>query len=88
MQDGSSGKHTSESYFKDIDNTEPVNPKVHQVDSSGAPIARGNEQPTTGQFSRSGPDSTEYETVCWSLMFRSSVSIHAVNADKPTQPAI
>lgn len=60
-----STKHTAESYFKDVDSTEPTNPKVHQVDPStgGAPVARANEQPATGGFSRAGPDSPEYQTV-------------------------
>ncbi|EKM59994.1 uncharacterized protein PHACADRAFT_138385 [Phanerochaete carnosa HHB-10118-sp] len=60
-----STKHTADSYFKDVDGTDPTNPKVHQVDPSngGAPVARANEQPATGNFSRSGPDSPEYDTV-------------------------
>ncbi|KAI0337944.1 hypothetical protein BDW22DRAFT_1363531 [Trametopsis cervina] len=58
-------KHTADSYFKDIDDAKPVNPKVHQVDSSsdtGAPVARANEHPATGPFSRSGSGSSEYES--------------------------
>lgn len=65
-QKGEEAKHTAHSYFKDVDSTEPVNPKVHQVDSSGesgAPVARANEVPATGQYSRAGPDSPEYATV-------------------------
>ncbi len=66
FEEKGSEKHTADSYFKDVDSTEPVNPKVHQVDSSsdtGAPVARANEQPATGHFSRAGPESPEYETV-------------------------
>lgn len=61
----SSAGHTAESYFKEVDTNKPANPKVHQVDSSaeGATVARANEPPATGEFSRSGPDSAEYETV-------------------------
>ncbi|KAI0638624.1 hypothetical protein C8Q77DRAFT_1048594 [Trametes polyzona] len=58
------GKHTAESYFKDIDDSPPTSSKTHQVDGSatGSQVQRPNE-PMTGQFSRAGPDSKEYETV-------------------------
>lgn len=58
-------EHTAESYFKDVGDTKPANPKIHQVDGSatGAPVMRGNDQPATGEFSRSGSQSQEYETV-------------------------
>ncbi|CDO70348.1 hypothetical protein BN946_scf184755.g2 [Trametes cinnabarina] len=58
------GKHTAETYFKDVDQSPPSSQKTHQVDSSatGSPVIRPNE-PATGQFSRAGPDSKEYETV-------------------------
>ncbi|KAI0089298.1 hypothetical protein BDY19DRAFT_136472 [Irpex rosettiformis] len=68
LQEKDSTPHTADSYLKDVDDTAPVNPKVHQVDSSsdtGAPVALANEQPATGNFSRAGPDSPEYETVCF-----------------------
>ncbi|KAI0329623.1 hypothetical protein GY45DRAFT_1279411 [Cubamyces sp. BRFM 1775] len=57
-------KHTAESYFKDVDNSPPASQKTHQVDSSatGSQVQRPNE-PMTGQFSRAGPDTKEYETV-------------------------
>ena len=64
---GQSGtEHTADSYFKDIDESQPTNSKVHQVDSSndsGAPVAHANEKPATGNFSRAGPHTQEYETV-------------------------
>ncbi|KAI0774707.1 hypothetical protein BD413DRAFT_603329 [Trametes elegans] len=57
-------KHTADSYFKDVDHTPPSSEKTHQVDSSatGSQVQRPNE-PMTGQFSRAGPDSKEYQTV-------------------------
>ncbi|PSR83440.1 hypothetical protein PHLCEN_2v5712 [Hermanssonia centrifuga] len=57
-------KHTAESYFRDVENTEPVNPKIHVVDASSkaAPVARANEQPATGGFSRAGSETEEYKT--------------------------
>ncbi|KAI0658619.1 hypothetical protein C8Q70DRAFT_934153 [Cubamyces menziesii] len=57
-------KHTAESYFKDVDNSPPASQKTHQVDSSatGSQVQRPNE-PLTGQFSRAGPDTKEYQTV-------------------------
>lgn len=57
-------KHTADSYFKDVDNTPPASSKTHQVDGSGtgSQIRRPNE-PMTGEFSRAGPESKEYETV-------------------------
>ena len=60
-----SAKHDAETYQKEVDKNKPTNTKVHQVDSSaeGATVARANEQPVTGEFSRLGPDSPEYKTV-------------------------
>lgn len=42
-----------------------MNPKVHQVDAgaSGAPVARANEKPATGEFSRAGSQTGEYDAV-------------------------
>ncbi|OJT15481.1 hypothetical protein TRAPUB_7352 [Trametes pubescens] len=56
-------KHTAESYFKDVDTSPPASSKTHQVDGSGtgSQIRRPNE-PMTGEFSRAGPESKEYET--------------------------
>ncbi|TFK94880.1 hypothetical protein K466DRAFT_508657 [Polyporus arcularius HHB13444] len=56
-------KHTAESYFKDIDNSAPSSQKVHQVDSSatGSDVQRPSE-PLTGQWSRAGAQTKEYET--------------------------
>ena len=57
-----------------------MNPKVHQVDSSGesgAPVARANEIPATGQYSRVGPESKEYATVSY------QISSAAGNEDSP-----
>lgn len=56
-------KHTAETYFKDVDDS-PASGKVHQVDSSstGAAVQEANG-PTTGEYSRSGVGSKEYETV-------------------------
>lgn len=64
-QEAREEEHTAESYFKDVDETKPPNPKVHQVDPSttGAPVARANEQPATGEFSRAGSQTEEYDTV-------------------------
>lgn len=57
--------HSSETYFKEADNYQPANPKVHQVDSStdGAPVARANEKVGTGDFSTKGPGDPEYQTM-------------------------
>ncbi|KAI0722520.1 hypothetical protein C8Q76DRAFT_596036, partial [Earliella scabrosa] len=57
-------KHTADSYFKDVDNSPPPSQTTHQVDSSatGSQIQRPNE-PMTGDFSRAGPQTKEYETV-------------------------
>ena len=56
--------HTAESYFKDVDSTPPSSSKTHQVDSSvaGAPVQRANE-PQTGDFTKRGPGTKDYETV-------------------------
>ncbi|KAJ3553900.1 hypothetical protein NM688_g3372 [Phlebia brevispora] len=64
LQEEGKAEHTAETYFKDVDSTKPTNPKVHQVDPStgGATVARANEQPATGDFSRAGPHTQEYET--------------------------
>ncbi|KAI0355446.1 hypothetical protein OH77DRAFT_1436956 [Trametes cingulata] len=58
------GKHTAESYFKDVDDSPPSSSKVHQVDSSGTggQVQRPHE-PMTGQYSRAGAGTKEYETV-------------------------
>ncbi|KZT06461.1 uncharacterized protein LAESUDRAFT_700258 [Laetiporus sulphureus 93-53] len=57
-------KHTTETYSKDVDNSPPSSKKTHQVDPSGtgAQVVRPNE-PVTGEFSRAGPNTEEYETV-------------------------
>ncbi|KAI0677692.1 hypothetical protein C8Q78DRAFT_959793 [Trametes maxima] len=57
-------KHTAESYFKDVDDSPPASTKTHQVDGSGtgSQVQRPNE-PMTGEFSRAGPDTKEYQTV-------------------------
>ncbi|KAI0832864.1 hypothetical protein BC628DRAFT_1529211 [Trametes gibbosa] len=57
-------KHTADSYFKDVDRTPPASSKTHQVDASatGSQVSRPNER-MTGQFSRAGPETKEYETV-------------------------
>ncbi|KAI0650882.1 hypothetical protein C8Q79DRAFT_900710 [Trametes meyenii] len=57
-------KHTAESYFKDVDDSPPASTKTHQVDGSGtgSPVQRPNE-PMTGEFSRAGPGTKEYQTV-------------------------
>ncbi|KAI8989855.1 hypothetical protein BD414DRAFT_485351 [Trametes punicea] len=57
-------KHTAESYFKDVDHSPPSSQKTHQVDSSatGSQVIRPNE-PSTGQYSRAGPETKEYQTV-------------------------
>ncbi len=58
-------KHTAESYFKDVDDSAPSSQKTHQVDSSatGSDVQRPAE-PLTGQWSRAGAQTKEYETVC------------------------
>ncbi|KAH9854899.1 hypothetical protein C2E23DRAFT_883451 [Lenzites betulinus] len=57
-------KHTADSYFKDVDQSPPSSSKTHQVDASatGSQVQRPTE-PMTGQFSRAGPETKEYETV-------------------------
>ncbi len=57
-------KHTAESYFKDVDSSPPSSTKTHQVDPSGtgAAVQRPNEN-LTGDFSRAGTQTKEYETV-------------------------
>lgn len=64
-QEDKETKHTAETYFKDVESTQPSNPKVHQVEpsSGSASVARANEQPVTGEFSRAGSQTKEYETV-------------------------
>ncbi|KAI0694391.1 hypothetical protein C8T65DRAFT_666829 [Cerioporus squamosus] len=56
-------KHTAESYFKDVDDSAPSSQKTHQVDSSatGSDVQRPSE-PLTGQWSRAGAQTKEYET--------------------------
>ncbi|KAI0691377.1 hypothetical protein BC835DRAFT_1212244, partial [Cytidiella melzeri] len=65
LKDDKEGAHTVESYFEDVDDTQPVNSKMHQVESSSetASVAHANEHPVTGQPSRSGAGSREYESV-------------------------
>ncbi|KAI0691390.1 hypothetical protein BC835DRAFT_1360672 [Cytidiella melzeri] len=65
LKDDKEGAHTAESYFKDVDDTQPVNSKMHQVDSSSetASVAHANEHPVTGQSSKSGAGSREYESI-------------------------
>ncbi|KAI0751177.1 hypothetical protein C8Q80DRAFT_1268457 [Daedaleopsis nitida] len=57
-------KHTAESYFKDVDNTPASSQKTHQVDGSatGSDVQRP-DTPLTGQYSRAGAHTKEYETV-------------------------
>ncbi|RPD81362.1 hypothetical protein L226DRAFT_549960 [Lentinus tigrinus ALCF2SS1-7] len=55
-------KHTAESYFKDVDNSPPPS-KTHQVDGSGTgPDVQRPNEPLTGQWSRAGAQTKEYET--------------------------
>ncbi|RPD67421.1 hypothetical protein L227DRAFT_538555 [Lentinus tigrinus ALCF2SS1-6] len=55
-------KHTAESYFKDVDSSPPPS-KTHQVDGSGTgPDVQRPNEPLTGQWSRAGAQTKEYET--------------------------
>ncbi|OCH94471.1 hypothetical protein OBBRIDRAFT_789159 [Obba rivulosa] len=59
--------HTAESYLKDVDSTPPQSTKTHTVDGgeTSASVVRPyepNESPT-GQYSRAGPHTSEYQTV-------------------------
>ena len=57
--------HTTETYSKDVDITPPASQKVHQVDSStNGPDVQRPTEPLTGEWSRAGAKTKEYETVC------------------------
>ena len=59
--------HTAETYFKDVDETPPASQRTHQVDSSatGSDVQRPDE-PLTGEWSRAGAMTKEYQTVSYS----------------------
>jgi hypothetical protein len=51
--------HSSESYFKEVDNSPPSNASTYQVDSSTDKVQRPHE----GKLSQAGVGSEEYKTV-------------------------
>ncbi|KAI0782585.1 hypothetical protein C8Q75DRAFT_795841 [Abortiporus biennis] len=57
-------EHNAETYFKDVDDSPPTSAKTHQVDSgeTGASIQRPHES-LTGQYSRAGSQTNEYQTM-------------------------
>ncbi|TBU45182.1 hypothetical protein BD309DRAFT_890956 [Dichomitus squalens] len=64
LADDQEVSHTADSYFKDVDESPPSSDRTHQVDSTsvGEKVMRPNE-PLTGQYSRAGPQTKEYQTV-------------------------
>jgi hypothetical protein len=55
-------KHTAESYFKDIDESPPPDPKIHRVDHDHVDVQRPHDHPS-GQWSQAGTKTKEYQNV-------------------------
>src|SRR5262245_13854268 len=55
-------KHTAESYFKDIDDSPPPDPKIHRVDHDHGHVQRPHDHPTN-QWSQAGTKTKEYQNV-------------------------
>lgn len=67
----SRGKHTTDSYTKDVDSTPPHDSAVHRVDPDSDRVQKPYEPPS-GEWSRAGVETEEYR--------------HAKGAKKPHAP--
>jgi hypothetical protein len=56
------GKHTSDSYNKDVDGTPPPDNTVHRVDPDSDRVQKPYEPPS-GEWSRAGVQTEEYRHV-------------------------
>ncbi|KAG2036701.1 hypothetical protein BDR03DRAFT_921132 [Suillus americanus] len=59
---GTPKPHSAESYFKDVDETAPLDPTIHCVDAASDAVQRPY-QPPSGQWSQAGVRTSEYECV-------------------------
>jgi hypothetical protein len=58
----SRGKHTIDSYTKDVDSTPPTDPSVHRVDPDSDRVQKPYEPPS-GEWSRAGVQTEKYRHV-------------------------
>ncbi|KAJ7577010.1 hypothetical protein C8J56DRAFT_377661 [Mycena floridula] len=51
--------HTTDSYSKDVDSSEPLDSKIHRVDGSSENVQKPHEPPS-GRWSQAGVETNDY----------------------------